>query len=261
MDLKELPARAFARHPWEIVRANFFIHLLREQIPVQGKSALDIGAGDGYFAQRLLADFPEAKLTCFDLAYDATWLHAKATADPRLAFTATRPTASRPDGRFDLVLMLDVLEHVEDDRAALLDAVASFLAPGGWLLISVPAGEMLFSRHDQLLGHKRRYSPARLRALVEESGLDIVDRGDLFASLLLPRALARLGEAVLDRHRDHASPTPPHIETALGTWTRGPLVTCAVTAMLSLDALCCRLAARLRLPFAGLSTWVLAKRR
>jgi SAM-dependent methyltransferase len=255
MDLKELPARSFARHPWEIVRADFFLRLLCERIGDQAKSALDIGSGDGYFAQRLLADSPSVeRLTCFDLAYDATWLQGKAAVDPRLVFTA-----KKPEGKFDLVLMLDVLEHVENDRAALLDGVSSFLEPRGWLLVSVPAGESLFSRHDELLGHKRRYVPARLHALVKEAGLTIIDHGELFASLLLPRALAKLGEVVLSRDGAHASSIPPHIETSLGTWKRGPLVTSAVTAALSVDALCCRLASRLRLPFAGLSTWVLAQ--
>ena len=255
MDLKELPTRSFARHPWEIVRADFFLRLLRERVTGQAVSALDVGAGDGYFAERLLADFPaEARLTCFDLAYDATWLQAKVGGDPRLVFTA-----AKPEGRYDCVLMLDVLEHVEDDRGSLRDTVSSFLAPGGWLLASVPAGEMLFSRHDELLGHKRRYSPARLRAMVEDAGLAIVERGELFAGLLVPRAVAKLGELGLGRHRDQGSPVPSHIETSLGTWQRGPLVTSLVTAALSADAWCSRMATRLRLPFAGLSTWVLAQ--
>jgi SAM-dependent methyltransferase len=257
MDLKELPTQSFARHPWEIVRADFFLRLLRERIAGQIRCGLDMGSGDGYFAQRLLGDSSSPKrLVCFDLAYDASWLQGKAPTDPRLTFTATRPEA-----RFDLVLMLDVLEHLEDDRAALHGEVLSLLEPGGWLLINVPAGERLFCRHDELLGHKRRYTPARLRGLVEESGLKIVDQGELFASLVLPRAVAKLGEVLLGQERAHAAPTPPHIETLLGSWTHGPLVTSAVTAALSLDALWSRLASRLRFPYAGLSTWVLAKNR
>ena len=255
MDLKELPTRAFARHPWEMVRADFFLGLLGERVTGQDKSALDIGAGDGYFAERLLAGLPAvARLTCFDLAYDTHWLQGKAAGDPRLALTATKPA-----GKYDLVLMLDVLEHVEDDRGALRDTVSSFLSPGGWLMLSVPAGEMLFSRHDELLGHKRRYTPARLRALVEEAGLAIVERGELFASLLVPRAVAKLGELALGRHRAQAEPVSSHIETSLGTWKHGRLVTALVTAALSADAQCSRMAARLRLPFIGLSTWVLAR--
>jgi SAM-dependent methyltransferase len=256
MDLRELPARPFTRHPWEIVRADFLIRCLRNRVTGQRLSALDIGAGDGYLAQRLLAGLPAvARLTCFDLAYDADWVQGKADSDSRLAFTARKPT-----GQYDLVLMLDVLEHVEDDRATLREAVTELLKPGGWMLLSVPAGQALFSRHDGLLGHKRRYAPARLRALAKDSGLAIVDHGELFASLLLPRALAKLGEVALGRLPSHALPEPAHVDTSLGTWNHGPVVTAMVTAALSLDALCSRIASQLRLPFAGLSTWVLAQR-
>jgi len=259
LDLRELPPRPFARHPWEIVRADFFARLLRGRIKDHSLAALDMGAGDGYLAQRLLTDFPAlARLTCFDLAYDSAWLETKAAAGPRLRFTATKP-----DGRFDLVLMLDVLEHLQNDQAALIDVVARHLSPGAWLLLSVPAGERLYSRHDAQLGHHRRYSPRRLRALVQEAGLTIVDRGELFASLIVPRAAMRIAELALGRD-PQATPEPSngaHIATALGTWKHGPIMTSAITAALSLDTLCSRMASTLRLPYAGLSTWVLAQRR
>jgi SAM-dependent methyltransferase len=257
MDLKELPARAFARHPWESVRADFFLRLLRKRTAGRALSALDIGAGDGYFAERLLASCPTvARLTCFDVAYDRTWLQGKAACDPRLTFTA-----QRPKDRYDLVLMLDVLEHMGDDQAALREAASSFLKPGGWLLLSVPAGKGLFSRHDELLGHKRRYAPSSLRKLAGDAGLAVIDHGELFASLLVPRAMAKLGEVALGKDRSHAPCAPPHIETQLGTWSHGKIITSIVNVALSLDALCCRCASRLRLPFAGLSTWVLAQNR
>jgi 2-polyprenyl-3-methyl-5-hydroxy-6-metoxy-1,4-benzoquinol methylase len=257
MDLKELPARSFTRHPWEIVRADFLIRCLRKRVAGQGLSALDIGAGDGYLAQRLLAGLPAvARITCFDLAYDAKWVQEKADNDSRLTFTAHKPA-----GQYDLVLMLDVLEHVEDDLATLREAASDLLKPGGWMLLSVPASQALFSRHDGLLGHKRRYAPARLRALVKDAQLALIDQGELFASLLLPRALAKLGEVALGRHRFRASPEPSHIDTYLGTWNHGHVLTATVTAALLLDVLCSRIASHLRLPFVGLSTWVLAQRR
>jgi SAM-dependent methyltransferase len=256
MDLKELPTRAFARHPWEIVRAEFFLRLLRERVKGEELAALDIGSGDGYCAERLLAGIPRmARITCFDLAYDASWLQGPATRDPRLLFTATKPTDN-----YDLVLMLDVLEHVEDDEAALSETASNFLKQGGSLLLSVPAGQLLFSHHDEMLSHKRRYSPARLRALTAKAGLDVLDHGQLFASLLLPRALAKLSEVTRGEKRPPINCAPARIETSLGTWHRGPLITSAVTTALSLDAACCRLASHLHLPFWGLSTWLLAQK-
>jgi hypothetical protein len=113
MDLRELPQNAFARHPWEIVRADFFARLLREHVRGNGLSALDMGAGDGFFAGRLLGQVSSiARITCFDLAYSEAWLRDKAAGPTALSFTAVRPTSN-----FDLVVLLDVIEHVADDLA------------------------------------------------------------------------------------------------------------------------------------------------
>jgi SAM-dependent methyltransferase len=256
MDLREMPVHAFARHPWEIVRADFFLGLLRERLVGSGLRALDIGAGDGYLASRLLAEQAAvAQATCFDTGYDGTWIGRQGGDGRRPDFTAERPS-----GTFDLVLLLDVLEHADDDRRLLAEAVASAAEPGGWVVLSVPAHPGLFSRHDERLGHRRRYSPARLRALAAGAGLDIVATGQLFTSLLVPRALAKLGEAALGG-RTGATPGPGRIETALGTWHHGPMVTRAVKTLLAADAAGSRLAARWRLPIPGLSTWVLGRRR
>jgi 2-polyprenyl-3-methyl-5-hydroxy-6-metoxy-1,4-benzoquinol methylase len=256
MDLKELPRRAFKRHPWEIARANFFLGLLREHLGGTALRALDIGSGDGYFARRLLADLQAvATVTCFDPAYDAGWLEGHAQSQQGLAFTA-----ERPGGTFDLVLLLDVLEHTADDQALLHEAATSFAKPGSWLLLSAPAHHALFSRHDQLLGHRRRYSPVRLRALAAEVGLNVVAHGQLFASLLLPRALAKLGE-VMRGGSAKAVPVSGRIETPLGTWHHGDTITSVVKTVLALDAAGSQFAARWRLALPGLSTWVLARRR
>jgi SAM-dependent methyltransferase len=252
MDMKELPDRAFARHPWEMARAAFFTRLLREHVRGNALCALDIGAGDGYVATRLLADFPAvASAICFDRAYDAAWLESK--AEPGLTFTSERPA-----DKFDLVLLLDVLEHVSDDQAVLHEAATCFAKPGAWLLLSAPAHPALFSRHDELLEHKRRYKPARLRDLASEEGLDVVAHGQLFASLLVPRTIAKLGEVA---RKHEAAPPPPRIETPLGTWHHGPVLTSATKAALAFDNACSRFAARWRIPLPGLSTWVLAHRQ
>jgi 2-polyprenyl-3-methyl-5-hydroxy-6-metoxy-1,4-benzoquinol methylase len=259
MDLKELPSHAFARHPWEVVRADFFLRILSDRVAGNDLAALDLGAGDAFFARRLVGALPAvSRMTCFDLAYDTRWLTDR-TGSENPAGKAIRFTRTKPDERFDLVLMLDVLEHTVDDRATLRDVTSSLLKPGGWLLLSVPAWPALFSHHDEVLGHHRRYSPVHLRALVAEANLIQVAQGELFASLILPRACSKLGELVRGGSgHAHATAQAP-ADTSLGKWKQGTLVTTAVRAALALDATCCRFAARLRLPFVGLSTWVLAR--
>jgi SAM-dependent methyltransferase len=231
------------------------VRLLRDNLHGHGLVALDLGAGDGYFAECLVTSLPSiARMACFDIGYRSAWLQANKTRHPRLTFTA-----QKPDGVHDLIVLLDVLEHVDDSRATLVDAVQSLLKPGGLALISVPAWQALFSSHDTLLGHKRRFAPAELRSLAQEAGLAVVEHGQLFSSLLAPRALMKMREFLAKKPSRHV-PASAAIETSLGSWHHGRVVTTLVTRALSLDAAGGRLAARLGLPVAGLSTWVLARR-
>lgn len=88
------------------------------------------------------------------------------------------------DGEFDLILMLDVLEHLDDEQAALL-ALHSRLKPGGWLLITVPAYQFLWSEHDEVNHHKRRYVLTRLKQVVSKAGFS-VKYGGYFNTFLFP---------------------------------------------------------------------------
>ena len=74
--------------------------------------------------------------------------------------------------QFDLIALLDVLEHVEDDRNT-LGVLGSLLKPGGYLLISVPAFPFLWSTHDEVHHHKRRYFLGELKGKLENAGLEI----------------------------------------------------------------------------------------
>ncbi len=78
------------------------------------------------------------------------------------------------EGRFDVVCAFEVLEHIEDDRAALAQW-ASWLKPGGRLLMSVPAHMKLWTARDEWAGHVRRYERNELREVFGKAGLEIED--------------------------------------------------------------------------------------
>jgi SAM-dependent methyltransferase len=78
-----------------------------------------------------------------------------------------------PEQRFDLIVMTDVLEHVTEDQEA-LERLYTRLTSGGYILITVPAFPALWSRHDDLHHHKRRYTRERLRAIVTHAGFRMV---------------------------------------------------------------------------------------
>ncbi|MGR9086428.1 MAG: methyltransferase domain-containing protein [Gammaproteobacteria bacterium] len=94
------------------------------------------------------------------------------------------PDKLPPDGQFDLICMLDVLEHVEQDAES-IRRLAARLNPGGLLLITVPAFMFLWSTHDELHHHKRRYTLSQLENLVLAHDLTI-QHATYFNTLLFP---------------------------------------------------------------------------
>ena len=251
MDLREWSSTVTTRHPWESVRARFFSRMLANPARSRPLDVLDVGAGDGYVAEQLLDALPPGSaVTCVDSEYD----------DEHLA-KRDRVTRSRtlPDREFDVIVMLDVLEHVENDRAFVCELIRRLRA-GGRLLISVPAHQILFTQHDVALGHYRRYSQTGLREVLTACGLAPVMAGSLFGSLLAPRALSKL----LERARGVRSARPAElatrISTGVNTWRHSRLVTRAVEGALELDARLCEVAARASLPSVGLSVWALCER-
>ncbi|MCX7890839.1 MAG: class I SAM-dependent methyltransferase [Burkholderiales bacterium] len=93
-------------------------------------------------------------------------------------------------GEFDLVAALDVVEHVDDDRAAIL-GLAARVRPGGCLLLTVPAFRWLWSEHDDITHHRRRYTAAEIKALFRGAGL-ATEHLSYFNTLLFPLAAAHI---------------------------------------------------------------------
>ncbi len=124
------------------------------------------------------------------------------------------------DQRFDLIVMTDVLEHL-DDQSGTLRALHARLRPGGWLLMTVPAMAWLWSDHDLAHHHRRRYRARELRGLVSASGFD-VNYVSYYNFLLFPIiAGARMWQRLSGRdrngtdHRHDLAMPPPAINSAL----------------------------------------------
>jgi SAM-dependent methyltransferase len=117
-------------------------------------------------------------------------------------------------GRWDAVCLFDVLEHVDDEAGALV-ACRRLLAPGGRLFVTVPAYAWLWSRHDELLGHRRRYTARALRRAAEGGGYT-VERLTYFNTLLAPPIMAvRLARAALRRPGHDLDRPAPLVNRAL----------------------------------------------
>jgi 2-polyprenyl-3-methyl-5-hydroxy-6-metoxy-1,4-benzoquinol methylase len=253
MDLRERPQGAFLRHPWETSRCRFFSRVLVRALrqrndTVEPVRILDAGAGDGWLAsQALIACPPGTRIHCWDSGYADVELADLGAASPNGVSLHREP----PEGRYDVLLLLDVLEHVEDDRSFLCELIEQRLARDGIAIVSVPAWPALFSRHDHDLGHHRRYRPKALHALLLECGLQILESGGLFHSLVP----VRMAEGIADRLRGSGSGEGPSHE-----WPRGPGSARLVEALLAVDTGFSQLCARFGLGVPGLSCWAVCKK-
>ncbi|HET9161706.1 MAG TPA: class I SAM-dependent methyltransferase [Caulobacteraceae bacterium] len=87
---------------------------------------------------------------------------------------------------FDAVCAFDMVEHVDDDAGA-VTALGELVAPGGYLIVTVPAYQWMWSRHDEVHHHKRRYSRARILDIVRAGGLEPI-KASYFNAVLFPLA-------------------------------------------------------------------------
>jgi SAM-dependent methyltransferase len=250
MDLSERSGAGARRHPWETVRFNFFSRLVRDSVDgATGLEVLDVGAGDAWFATRLLETLPDgARITCWDSGYSD---QVSSEIAPESDGVALVP--ERPEGRFDFILLLDVLEHVADDRAFLAEIVRDNAAAESRILVSVPAWPSLYTSHDERLQHFRRYRPRQGLELVAAAGLDVLASGGLFPSLVPLRAAGALRERWLGPRHD-----PDGSSLA---WDHGAVVSWAVESLLQVDAQASRWLARHGAGVTGLSWWALCEKR
>ena len=124
-----------------------------------------------------------------------------------------------PPVPFDLALALDVIEHVPEP-VRLLSNARRILKPDGHILVTVPAFELLWTAHDDLNHHLRRYSSSLLCATVAQAGLALVESRFLFPSLFVPKLLVRAAEAFTARPGGVPRIPDARVNTALTTWFR-----------------------------------------
>jgi SAM-dependent methyltransferase len=142
--------------------------------PWCGRRVLEIGSGTGNLTRRLV---PRDAYVASDInpVYLQT-LRALTADRPYLDVTLTDVTCAESfptvPGGFDTIVCLNVVEHVDDDVAALKN-LRSVLAHGGRAVVLVPRGPELFGTLDEILGHKRRYTEASLRRAALDAGFEV----------------------------------------------------------------------------------------
>lgn len=200
------------RHWWFSGRRTILERMLLHHLPVEGpRHILEIGAGTGGNLA-MLRNF--GALSATEMDKDARQI-ARGRSGIEVLPGSLPDELPRFPRKFELVCLFDVLEHVDDDAGSLA-AICKLMALEGLLLLTVPAYPWLWSTHDEIFHHKRRYTRKSLHAVIISAGLR-ARRLCYFNTFLFPAAV--LGK-IIDRLRTGESSSgtdmpPPALNTIL----------------------------------------------
>jgi SAM-dependent methyltransferase len=195
-----------SRHWWYRARRDILARLIERKLTLPPSARiLEIGCGTGHNLP-MLGRF--GQVDGIEIDDEARSIASRRLGRP-VGFAPLPELPGVPDANYDLVALLDVIEHIEDDETS-LRSVARKLKPGGKILITVPAHPWMWSAHDEANHHYRRYTRKGLEALIRRSGL-MVELISYFNSLLFPlAATARFAGRLVGRESsgDALPPAP-----------------------------------------------------
>ncbi len=189
------------RHWWFAAKHQIVLAMLARYLPA-GAKIVDIGCGCGRMLQLLSQRHEAIGVDASPLAADFARQRGVNVVQGMLP-----EPIGLPPGEFDAVLMLDVLEHLDDDVTC-ARAAASLLKPDGILLITVPAYQWLFGPHDVAHHHRRRYTRKTLKHALEDANLQ-VDYLSYYNAILFPLALVQRSAQRMKRDQTVSTAPPP----------------------------------------------------
>lgn len=192
MDAKEVKLLGddVVSHWYYVSKARALDRLLRG---VRSEVVLDVGSGSCFFSKHLIAAGIANKAWCVDIEYASDFEELY-----RGGVLYGRSCVERSEA--DLVLMMDVLEHVDDDVGLLIEYMEK-VPVGAKFLLSVPAFDFLWSNHDIFLDHRRRYSLNQVEGLCARAGLRVKKSCYFFGAVFPLAAVLRIGERIFFQNR------------------------------------------------------------
>lgn len=192
-----------SRHWWFLARRDILLGIAARYAQ-PGARLLDVGCGTGFFLDRARERFNVIGVDPSPIALAM----CAARNLPSVRNGTASDLSTVADERFELVTLLDVIEHLDDDVSA-LRAARAVLVPTGRVIVTVPAFQLLWTVHDEANHHRRRYTKRTLRRALELGGFK-VEHITYFNSYLFVFALVeRLTKKLLRARRDAELSLPP----------------------------------------------------
>jgi SAM-dependent methyltransferase len=200
-----------SRHWWFTARRHIFNQLLTRFLATPNPRIVDVGCGTGGNLDFLAR---HGEVLGLEPNPVAAQLASSANSSP-VAIARLPQALPLASDSADLVTLLDVLEHIEDDLAT-LQTLHTILRANGQLLISVPAFPFLFGAHDRRLHHRRRYTRKGLEQLLQEADYSVDYLGYFNCWLFPPAVIARLAENLFATGSEEETLPPDILNRLLG---------------------------------------------
>lgn len=239
----------YNRHPWETSRKNVLHTFLKQsKIEFPINRIVDIGSGDAYVIHTLVKKNMARQYFAIDTAYTPEVIeqlkinnnNSEVIYVQNLQEYLEKYSTEEPS----LYLCMDVLEHLEDEKLILDDLLKS--NKKNHYFFAVPAFQSVFSSHDVLLGHYRRYTLPELYSLLKKNEFEIIDKGYYFTTLLMFRKLDKF----LKKDK----------EASIDNWEGGKAKTFFINTLLKADFITSLFLKKIGFQIPGLSCYCLCKK-
>ena len=183
----------YEKHWWWRAREGILLEKLHRLFPdSRALAILDVGCGDGLFFEQL-RQFGDVE----GIESEAALVDPQGPNRSRIT-VAPFDGSFNPGKKYDLILMLDVLEHLNAPEVALRHAV-SLLRAGGMIVVTVPAFRLLWTNHDRLNEHRTRFTKGSFRLVAASARMQIMEMRYFFHWLFVAKLVARMAESILPR--------------------------------------------------------------
>ena len=239
------------RHPWELSRVNTLSKILKMiKDPENISRVLDVGCGDGFIANNILKKMHVERIDGIDINLSDYEIKKMSYLYKDIDFHNTFETLELR--KYNLILLLDIIEHIEDDITFLNEIIEKYMGLGGYCLLTAPAYNCLFSSHDRFLRHYRRYNLEELMSLINKAHLKSICCGYLFFSLIPIRLISLWYERF--------AKVEFMANKGLWGWKYGKIITRTIASFLTLENVFSITLKKIGITIPGLTVWTLCKK-